>query len=96
MLTKATGVVPASSFADISAEWKRFLKEAQAIKWGTGKLVNGKTVEEAVKEELDRVSDDGGVPKFSNMFHVMMWTKSRPIWRCLCTPTGPADESLRF
>lgn len=102
-------IMPVYSFANIANEWHIFLRNAGAIRWGTGVTIDGKTVEQYIQDDLAayrQASDGNGNftdwpfagtrPSATSASAGLEWQKDRPLWQCLCGGDRPKNENLRY
>jgi len=78
---------PASSFFDISANWRQLLVDAGAVKWQAG-----------VKSLIDKdIADFRLDPaKARTVAEAKRWREKTAMWKCLCNGDRPISSSLAF
>jgi RHS repeat-associated protein len=70
------------SAADVAYEWRLFLKEAGAVKWGPG-------VEAALRKDMSDYGDLPSMPRAYSAREGRRWMKSQEVHKCLCDGDVP-------
>jgi len=80
----------------VGEQWDKHLKKWGAVKWGTGIVVDGKTVRQILQEDIERYKNTPVLDrKFTTMGSARGFQNGSPA-RCLCRGDKPRFHALEY